>query len=72
VWNDKDYPSYRDHSPRFVVEFGFQAPPTWATFQRALAGGAPDRALSIDDPGVRYRQRAFGPSGGSSTTAGRP
>ena len=36
VWNDVDYTSYRDVSPRFVAEFGYQAPPTMATLRRAL------------------------------------
>ncbi|MGW3950477.1 glycoside hydrolase family 2 protein, partial [Streptomyces sp. NPDC004752] len=34
VWNEIDYTAYRDHVPRFCSEFGFQAPPTWATLQR--------------------------------------
>ena len=29
VWNTDDYTRYRDHVPRFVAEFGWQAPPTW-------------------------------------------
>ena len=31
VWNQKDYTSYRDYTPRFVSEFGFQGPPAWST-----------------------------------------
>ena len=31
VWNRIDYAHYRDDVPRFSSEFGFQAPPTWAT-----------------------------------------
>ena len=31
-----DYTAYRDYSPRFVAEFGFQGPPTWATLTRAI------------------------------------
>ena len=29
VWNERDYTAYRDYRPRFVSEFGFQAPPAW-------------------------------------------
>ncbi|MFD1717276.1 glycoside hydrolase family 2 protein [Georgenia deserti] len=36
VWNQIDYRHYRDEAPRFVSEFGFQGPPTWATLTRAL------------------------------------
>jgi beta-mannosidase len=31
VWNEKDYTSYREWTPRFVAEFGFQGPPAWST-----------------------------------------
>lgn len=31
VWNEKDYTHYRDWTPRFVAEFGFQGPPAWTT-----------------------------------------
>lgn len=55
IWNERDYSDYRDHRPRFVAEFGFQAPPAFATFQRALS----DRPLAISDPGVLFHQRAF-------------
>jgi beta-mannosidase len=40
VWNTRDYTHYRDYRPRFVAEFGFQAPPAYATLRRA----------STDDP----------------------
>ena len=36
VWNERDYTVYRDYRPRFVAEFGFQAPPTWATLTRSI------------------------------------
>ena len=36
VWNKRDYTHYRDSAPRFVAEFGWQAPPTWATLTRAV------------------------------------
>ncbi|WP_205327299.1 glycoside hydrolase family 2 protein [Glycomyces sp. YM15] len=31
VWNQVDYKVYADYRPRFVSEFGFQAPPAWST-----------------------------------------
>ncbi|MFG3340960.1 glycoside hydrolase family 2 protein [Glycomyces sp. NPDC048151] len=31
VWNRVDYKVYADYLPRFVSEFGFQAPPAWST-----------------------------------------
>ncbi|GAA1695238.1 glycoside hydrolase family 2 protein [Glycomyces endophyticus] len=31
VWNRVDYRVYADYRPRFVSEFGFQAPPAWST-----------------------------------------
>ena len=37
VWNSLDYAHYRDSVPRFVAEFGWQAPPTWTTQTRAGA-----------------------------------
>lgn len=36
VWNQRDYTSYDDYSPRFVAEFGYQGPATWATWARTL------------------------------------
>jgi beta-mannosidase len=36
VWNTRDYTGYRSYSPRFVAEFGYQAPPAAATLSRAL------------------------------------
>ncbi|BFO16465.1 hypothetical protein SHKM778_28530 [Streptomyces sp. KM77-8] len=38
VWNRTDYADYRSHVPRFVAEFGWQAPPAYATLRRALPG----------------------------------
>ncbi|WP_030154649.1 glycoside hydrolase family 2 protein [Glycomyces sp. NRRL B-16210] len=31
VWNRVDYRVYADYKPRFLSEFGFQAPPAWST-----------------------------------------
>jgi beta-mannosidase len=40
VWNREDYTRYAAYTPRFVAEFGFQGPPSYATLRRA----------SSDDP----------------------
>lgn len=36
VWNTKDYSAYREWTPRFVAEFGFQGPPAWTTLVDAV------------------------------------
>ncbi|HEY5455148.1 MAG TPA: hypothetical protein VIJ96_06750 [Acidothermaceae bacterium] len=54
VWNDLDYTAYRRYVPRFVAEFGFQGPPTWAT----LTGAIHDDPLTPDSPGVLLHQKA--------------
>jgi beta-mannosidase len=54
VWNELDYTDYRRYVPRFVAEFGFQAPPTWAT----LTGAVHDDPLTADSPGVLLHQKA--------------
>ena len=54
VWNERDYTAYRDYVPRFVSEFGYQAPPTWATLTRAVH----DEVLAADSPGVLHHQKA--------------
>jgi beta-mannosidase len=54
VWNTADYSSYRDYVPRFVSEFGWQAPPTWAT----LTGSVHDDPLLPDSPGMLHHQKA--------------
>ncbi|NUR70264.1 MAG: glycoside hydrolase family 2 protein [Hamadaea sp.] len=37
VWNTHDYAHYRSYKPRFVAEFGFQAPAAYSTLERASA-----------------------------------
>ena len=37
VWNAEDYTHYLQYSPRFVAEFGFQGPATWATWNHVVA-----------------------------------
>ncbi|HEX5333565.1 MAG TPA: glycoside hydrolase family 2 protein [Cellulomonas sp.] len=57
VWNRVDYTAYRDEVPRFCSEFGFQAPPTWSTLERAVRNpdGAP---LGKEDPVFLLHQKA--------------
>jgi beta-mannosidase len=54
VWNELDYTAYRRYTPRFVAEFGFQGPPTWAT----LSGAIHDEPLTSESPGVLLHQKA--------------
>jgi beta-mannosidase len=54
VWNELDYTAYRRYVPRFVAEFGFQGPPTWATLHRAVH----DDPLTPASPGVLQHQKA--------------
>jgi beta-mannosidase len=53
-WNRRDYLTYREHRPRFVAEFGWQGPPTWATLTRAVH----DEPLTPTSPGVLAHQKA--------------
>ena len=54
VWNRLDYAGYRAEVPRFVAEFGWQAPPAYATLARALPG----EELAADSPGMLHHQKA--------------
>ncbi|MFE2916494.1 glycoside hydrolase family 2 protein [Kitasatospora indigofera] len=54
VWNRQDYTEYRANVPRFVSEFGWQAPPAHATLLRALPG----EDLAADSPGMLHHQKA--------------
>lgn len=54
VWNRRDHADYRLSVPRFVAEFGWQAPPAYATLRRAL----PDEELAPDSPGMLHHQKA--------------
>ncbi|MFI6262573.1 glycoside hydrolase family 2 protein [Micromonospora sp. NPDC051006] len=54
VWNTHDYTRYRAYLPRFVAEFGYQAPPAYATLRRALS----DEPLAHDSPGMAHHQKA--------------
>ncbi|MDP9027787.1 MAG: glycoside hydrolase family 2 protein, partial [Actinomycetota bacterium] len=55
LWNRLDYPRYRDQKPRFVSEFGWQGPPTWATLTEAL----PDKPLTPESPSMLVHQKAM-------------
>ncbi len=54
VWNQLDHTRYRDHRPRFVAEFGYQAPPNHATLRAAVS----DAPLAPASPGVAHHQKA--------------
>ncbi|MEV0565291.1 glycoside hydrolase family 2 protein [Dactylosporangium sp. NPDC050588] len=54
VWNTHDYRHYGTYRPRFVAEFGFQAPPSYATLRRAVS----DDPLTPTSPGVLHHQKA--------------
>ncbi|MCA0294653.1 MAG: glycoside hydrolase family 2 protein [Actinobacteria bacterium] len=56
VWNERDYTAYDDYSPRFVAEFGYQGPATWATWARTLE--PQDR--SATSPAMLAHQKAAG------------
>ncbi|WP_328537468.1 glycoside hydrolase family 2 protein [Streptomyces sp. NBC_00344] len=59
VWNRTDYTDYLDQFPRFAAEFGWQAPPAYATLRRAL----PDEVPAADSPGMLHHQKAAGGNG---------
>ncbi|ROS79141.1 glycoside hydrolase family 2 protein [Cellulomonas sp. PhB143] len=59
VWNREDYTAYADERPRFVSEFGYQAPPAWST----LAASVDDDPVLFDSPGVLHHQKAVDGNG---------
>ncbi|GAB2568923.1 beta-mannosidase [Paractinoplanes abujensis] len=59
VWNREDYLHYRDSAPRFVAEFGWQAPPAWRTLREAVT----DEPMRPDSPGVLHHQKAIDGNG---------
>jgi beta-mannosidase len=54
-WNRQDWPTYRDHRPRFVAEFGWQGPPAWTTLTRSVS----DDPLTPESPGMIVHQKAM-------------
>ncbi|MFC5005020.1 glycoside hydrolase family 2 protein [Dactylosporangium cerinum] len=59
VWNTHDYRHYATYHPRFLAEFGFQAPPAFATLRRAVS----DEPLTPASPGILHHQKAAGGNG---------
>jgi beta-mannosidase len=55
LWNQLDWPHYRDYRPRFVAEFGWQGPPTWST----LVDSIHDDPLTPESPGMLVHQKAM-------------
>jgi beta-mannosidase len=55
LWNQRDYPDYRDYTPRFVAEFGWQGPPTWSTLTESIH----DEPLTPESPGMLVHQKAM-------------
>lgn len=64
LWNQKDYPHYKDYKPRFVAEFGWQGPANWATIQNSIS----DSPLTPESPGMIIHQKAM--SGNDKLTDG--
>ncbi|WP_342001262.1 glycoside hydrolase family 2 protein [Microbacterium sp. LWH7-1.2] len=54
-WNRRDWPTYREHRPRFVAEFGWQGPPAWSTLVRSVS----DAPLTPESPGMIVHQKAM-------------
>ncbi|PKA44327.1 beta-mannosidase [Rhizobium sullae] len=54
VWNDVGYEVYRNYIPRFCSEFGWQAPPNWATLEESVH----DNPLTPQSHGVFHHQKA--------------
>ncbi|MFD0686061.1 glycoside hydrolase family 2 protein [Actinomadura fibrosa] len=54
VWNRRDHAGYLDDVPRFAAEFGWQAPPAYATLREALPG----EELEPASPGMLHHQKA--------------
>ncbi len=54
-WNRRGWETYREHTPRFVAEFGWQGPPAWTTLTRALS----DDPLTPESPGMLVHQKAI-------------
>nr|WP_314845330.1 sugar-binding domain-containing protein [uncultured Microbacterium sp.] len=52
-WNRQDYAHYRDSIPRFVAEFGWQAPANWSTLAAAIG----DDQVRPDSPALLAHQK---------------
>ena len=56
VWGRVDYPEYELYRPRFVAEFGYQAPASWPTMTRATDVAV----LEPASPLLQTHQKALG------------
>ncbi|GAA3206304.1 glycoside hydrolase family 2 protein [Actinocorallia longicatena] len=54
VWNRRDYDAYLEDVPRFAAEFGWQAPPAFATVRASIS----DEPLTASSPGMLHHQKA--------------
>lgn len=54
IWNRMDFAHFRDYAPRFVAEFGWQAPPSWSTLVNSIS----DDPLTPESPGMLVHQKA--------------
>ncbi|GAA5200006.1 glycoside hydrolase family 2 protein [Microbacterium jejuense] len=63
-WNRRDWTTYREHTPRFVAEFGWQGPPAWSTLVRSVS----DAPLTPESPGMIVHQKAA--DGNAKLTSG--
>ncbi|MCZ9883301.1 glycoside hydrolase family 2 protein [Arthrobacter sp. B2a2-09] len=55
VWNTEDYGAYRNWRPRFVAEFGYQAPASYSTLLEAVGG----EELRPESPILQHHQKAL-------------
>lgn len=53
-WHEENYDVYREHRPRFASEFGFQAPPTFATLHHAV----PEDQWEPESRTMRHHQKS--------------
>ena len=54
VWNEVGYEAYREIVPRFCSEFGWQAPPVYATIAQSIS----ERPLTLNSVGIAHHQKA--------------
>jgi beta-mannosidase len=59
AWNSEGYAVFRQDRPRFVSEFGWQAPPAW----RTLTDAVHDDPMTPTSPGVLHHQKAIDGNG---------
>lgn len=54
AWNRQPMSAYLADVPRFMAEYGWQAPPTWATLTRSIH----DEPMTPESPGMVTHQKA--------------